>query len=257
MKIIKRKGSVRHADSPSVAKDKKSALAICLTAKSKYGIDRVVLKFSMGRDSLAAWLSLRSAGIEVVPVYHEVYPGLKCTQRWLKQYQKFFGTEIISLPHQFTLTMIRNGQYMDPAQIVATDNIDYANDTLGELTNNWMVENGFNGTYKAIAIKSCDSVRRMFHLFSQGRDFVNVDKREVFPIAQTSETEVDAIMAQHNCPLPSVYEVLGESLDIPSYRFMRYLRDYEPEDYQHVISTNPLLEAELWRKTYALNHVSE
>lgn len=52
-----------------------------------------------GKDSLAAWLAMREAGITVVPYHLCLAPGMRFVDDLLHFYEDFFGIEIINLPH--------------------------------------------------------------------------------------------------------------------------------------------------------------
>lgn len=59
----------------------------------------VLLGFSRGKDSLAAWLALREAGVRVVPYHLYLVPGLTFVADSLAFYEDFFDTKIINLLH--------------------------------------------------------------------------------------------------------------------------------------------------------------
>lgn len=59
----------------------------------------VRLAFSPGKDSLAAWLALRDAGVEVAPFHLYLVPDLEFVDESLAAYERFFDTRIPRLPH--------------------------------------------------------------------------------------------------------------------------------------------------------------
>ena len=59
----------------------------------------VLLAFSCGKDSIAAWLAMRDMGIEVVPAYLYYVPGLRFVDEELDYFEQKFQTRIKRYPH--------------------------------------------------------------------------------------------------------------------------------------------------------------
>lgn len=58
----------------------------------------VLLAFSRGKDSIAAWLALRDAGVDVRPFHLYLVPGFTFVEESLAEYERYFGCEIPQLP---------------------------------------------------------------------------------------------------------------------------------------------------------------
>ena len=62
----------------------------------------VLLSFSCGKDSIAAWIALEEGGVEVAPVYmYCVPPGtLSLVEDDLAYFERAFGARIRRYPHE-------------------------------------------------------------------------------------------------------------------------------------------------------------
>lgn len=62
--------------------------------------ETVILAFSRGKDSIAAWLALREAGVEVLPYHIYLIPDLAFVDKSLAYFAEWFGCgPILNLPH--------------------------------------------------------------------------------------------------------------------------------------------------------------
>ncbi len=84
--------------SPLITIEGRPSSAQLLTQLAQEG-NPVLLAFSRGKDSIAAWLALREHGVEVVPYHLYSIPGLTFVDESLKVFEDFFDTKIIDLPH--------------------------------------------------------------------------------------------------------------------------------------------------------------
>ncbi len=94
-----------------------SGRALAEQIRAKTGT--VILSFSAGKDSLAAWLLLRELGFDVVPVYKWLVPGLLFVERSLAYYESFFGTRIRRYPHP----SFYRWQYLDGRAVAAKQGV--------------------------------------------------------------------------------------------------------------------------------------
>jgi hypothetical protein len=68
----------------------------------------VLLSFSRGKDSIAAWIALRDAGIDVRPFYLYAIPGLLSFEaESLAYFEDVFDTPIPVYPHAASPTLAR------------------------------------------------------------------------------------------------------------------------------------------------------
>lgn len=71
----------------------------------------VLLAFSCGKDSIAAWLAMRDMGIEVVPAYLYYVPGLRFVDEELDYFEQKFQTRIKRYPHPSLYRWLNNAVF--------------------------------------------------------------------------------------------------------------------------------------------------
>ena len=74
----------------------------------------VLLAFSCGKDSIAAWLAMRDMGIEVVPAYLYYVPGLRFVDEELDYFEQKFQTRIKRYPHPSLYRWLNNAVFQLP-----------------------------------------------------------------------------------------------------------------------------------------------
>ena len=79
--------------------------------------DTVLLSFSGGKDSIAAWLQMRKYFKRIVPYYMYFVPGLKYIERSLEYYEDFFGCHIYQFPHPAFFKKMNLGVFQPPNRL--------------------------------------------------------------------------------------------------------------------------------------------
>ena len=74
----------------------------------------VLLAFSRGKDSVAAWLLMREYFTEIVPYFMYRVPDLSFEEDSLRYYEDYFGVKIMRLPHPSLWRMLRNNVFQSP-----------------------------------------------------------------------------------------------------------------------------------------------
>lgn len=67
--------------------------AVCKFVRAEHG-PTALLAFSRGKDSIAAWLTLRKYFDNVVPLFWYLVPDLEFELESLDYFERFFGTKI-------------------------------------------------------------------------------------------------------------------------------------------------------------------
>src|SRR5260370_26098405 len=84
--------------------------------------ETVILAFSRGKDSIAAWLALREAGVEVLPYHMYLIPELRFVDESLAYFADFFGCgPILNLPHPSLYRWLANLVYQPPDRCAVID----------------------------------------------------------------------------------------------------------------------------------------
>lgn len=81
--------------------------------------DTILLAFSRGKDSIAAWISLRDSKLfkRIIPIYLYLVPGLNFEEDDLKYFEDVFQTHIMQLPHPSLYRMMFNNVFQPLGRI--------------------------------------------------------------------------------------------------------------------------------------------
>ncbi|WP_211246481.1 hypothetical protein [Amycolatopsis taiwanensis] len=208
----------------------------------------VLLAFSRGKDSLAAWLALRDSGVEVRPFHLYLVPGLEFVDESLADYERYFGVTIPQLPHPSLFRWLNNLTFQVPehiriieaAQLPEPDYIDISR---------MLCESYYDldpaATWTADGIRAADSPNRRTAIKGHGPMREHVMK--VSPVWDWRIRHVRAALAEHHCPLPIDYEWFNRTFDGLDLRFLKPIKDNRPRDYDRILEWFPLADLELFR----------
>ena len=70
--------------------------------------DTVILSFSAGKDSIAAWLAIRPYFKRIVPYFLYIVPDLEFVEQSVRYYEDFFETRIYRMPHTSWFRMLKH-----------------------------------------------------------------------------------------------------------------------------------------------------
>lgn len=214
--------------------------------------DTIILSFSCGKDSLAAWLFLRPHFKNIVPVYEYLIPDLDFVDKSIKMYENFFETKIIQLPHPSLYRMLNNLVFQPPEHCRAIEdamlcNFDYEDVRLVVCQDNGLPEN----TYMAVGVRAVDSPMRWAAIKKYG--VINHKQHKFYPVANLKKKEVFDLIEKHHCPLPEDYKLFNRSFDGIDYRFLKPIKDNYPDDYDKILQWFPLADLEIFRKELFVN----
>jgi hypothetical protein len=212
--------------------------------------DTVVLKFSCGKDSLAAWLVLREHFERVVPVYHYRVPDLEFVETSLRYYERFFGTPIVRLPHPLLYTYLARGVMQPPARYQALEWWGLDECSYDQMID-WHAEDaGLPApVWRAVGTRKADSAMRRLFFSRMGQ--VNDRLATFYPVAELKKADLMALFRQHGVKLPVDYKVWGRSFDGYDAYFLEPMKKWFPRDYERVLEWFPFFEMELMRKEVA------
>lgn len=83
--------------------------------------ENILLAFSRGKDSIAAWIALQESGLfkNIIPVYLYPVPDLKFDTESLKYFEDVFQTHIYRLPHPSFYRMMYKNLFQPPGRLWA------------------------------------------------------------------------------------------------------------------------------------------
>ncbi|WP_158885057.1 phosphoadenosine phosphosulfate reductase [Amycolatopsis anabasis] len=206
----------------------------------------VLLGFSRGKDSLAAWLALREHGIEVVPYHLYSVPGLRFVADSLKMFEDFFGQHIYDLPHPSLYRWLINYVFCPPERWRVIDAAGLTEFTLEDVAATLRLDLGLpEDVWNADGVRATDSPLRRMAMSTYGP--IKEHTRKVSVVWDWQVADVRAAIKRHSAPLPIDYEWFGRSFDGLDYRFLEPLRRNAPDDYAQLLSWFPLAELEFLR----------
>ena len=207
----------------------------------------VVLSFSCGKDSLAAWVAMERHGIEVVPVYLWLVPHLSFVEESLAYYERAFGARIRRYPHPSFYRWLNNAVYQAPERLRVIEAARLPTPDYDEEFALIFDDVGLpRDTWRADGVRAADSLQRRAALTRHG--VMRWTVRKVSPIADWLKGEVMDAIRGRGLRLPVDYEMFGRSFDGIDRRFMEPMRERYPEDWERVREWFPLLVADSIRK---------
>lgn len=206
----------------------------------------VLLGFSRGKDSLAAWLAMREAGIDVVPYHLYLVPGLAFVEESREFYEDFFGTEIINLPHPSLYRWLNSFLFQPPERCAIIEAAQMPEPAYEELAAALREDLDLPDSWNADGVRAADSPNRRMAMVTHGP--LREHLRKVSIVWDWRVADVRATLARHNCPLPPEYEWFGRSFDGLDFRFLDPIRRHAPDDYQRILDWFPLADLEVFRR---------
>lgn len=208
----------------------------------------VLLSFSRGKDSVATWLALREAGVEVVPFHMYSVPGLAFVDDSVAMFEDYFGCRIIQIPHPRVYRWLSNFVFQVPERIATIRAAELPEPSYAVLEQLVLEQVGLPAdTWVADGTRAADSPNRRigFTRFGPWRD--HGDRHKVFPVWDWRSWHVKAALHRHKAPLPVDYEWFGRSFDGIDFRYLEPLSRHAPDDYARILAWFPLAELELFR----------
>jgi hypothetical protein len=208
--------------------------------------DTILLAFSCGKDSIAAWLTCRDRFARIVPFYMYLIPHLNFVEASLAYYEDFFGTPILRVPHPSLYRML-TGLVMQPLERIRVieaaglPTFDY--DTLTDLIKK---ELGLDKhQFTASGVRAADSPTRRAAMTQYGP--INWNRHYFYPVWDMLKADLIALLTDSRIALPVDYLWFGRSFDGIDYRFLEPIRHHAPQDYETIRQWFPLVEMELIR----------
>lgn len=210
---------------------------------------RVVLHYSTGKDSIAAWIALRDAGFEVVPVYKEVFPNISFIDSVIAAHEEYFGTEVIKVPYKGLFQSLHNayGSRNDHANLELIDiksklNREYS---MKEDFNDYVLNYTQCGV-SVIGVKASDSIHRRTNFLMSGP--YNAKQRMFSINWRLAKNAPLRMIMNANCPLPKYYLWLNRSPEFLFPSEFYFIKKYYPQDWEKICSYLP--DAEVRVKAY-------
>lgn len=215
----------------------------------------VMLAFSGGKDSVAAWLALRDAGVtDIYPVFMYLIPGLSFVDKTMAKFEDFFGVHITQLPHPWLFDAINSNQYQTPNRQATIEAAAMPHLTKNDVNEFALEHLGLPRTvWRCDGVRAADSIARRTAFQKHGA--MKNASRHVSPVWDWYKAEVKDYINAAGAPwADEEYAWYGRTFDGIDYRFLEPLARNSPEDYQRVVDWFPLVGIELLRHDIIEDH---
>ncbi|MEU6033986.1 hypothetical protein ABZ801_01110 [Actinomadura sp. NPDC047616] len=210
----------------------------------------VLLSFSRGKDSIAAWLALRDAGANVIPYHLHLIPGLRFVTESLEYFAEYFQCDrpILDLPHPTLYRWLNNLVFQPPERCGVIEAANLPMITYDELNAIVRDELGLPpDTWVCDGVRATDSPNRRMAIKTYGP--VNERARTQKVVWDWRKADVMNAIERAGVRLPPDYLWFGRSFDGLDRRFVAQLRTYAPDDYERVLQWFPLADLDFTRAT--------
>jgi 3'-phosphoadenosine 5'-phosphosulfate sulfotransferase (PAPS reductase)/FAD synthetase len=207
---------------------------------------KVILSFSLGKDSIATWLQLKRYFKTIIPVYYYLIPNLSFVEKSLTYYEEFFKTKIYRFPNPNLLKMLNTAMYQTEESFDIIKGCDIPIYKMDDMFNQVRVnilkdENVFVGT----GVRASDNLTRFTTIKVYGA--VNENRKQFFPVYDWNKQRLVDEFDRAKVKLPYDYAIWGCSFDGLHYKFLKGVYDNYPDDFAKIKEFFPLIESELYR----------
>lgn len=207
---------------------------------------RVLLAFSCGKDSLAAWLALLDSGVEVLPYYLYPIPGLRFVEESLDRFEQEFGQRIYRYPHPSLFRWLNAMVFQAPERRPIIEAAGLPDLTHEETVQIIREEHGLPAdTWVADGVRAADSPQRRLSMATHGPR--KPKHHKVSAVWDWRKAHVMDRIASSGIALPVDYEWFGRSFDGIDYRFTEPLSRFAPDDFATICEWFPLARLDLVR----------
>jgi 3'-phosphoadenosine 5'-phosphosulfate sulfotransferase (PAPS reductase)/FAD synthetase len=218
--------------------------------------DTIILSFSCGKDSIAAWLELRKrkyAFKRIIPVYMWLVPELEFVEESLAYYEQFFHTRIYRIPHPSFYRWLNNFTFQAPERCHIIEEINFPQPNYDDLVG-WLAEDlGYKEKpWMATGVRAADSPTRRAAITRYGA--INERRRTFFPVWDWNKARLIEEINAAGVKLPVDYRLFGRSFDGIDRRFMEPLQEHYPSDYRRILQFFPLADIDIFRRKCYATH---
>lgn len=211
---------------------------------------RILLAFSRGKDSIAAWLAIRDRFEEVVPVFFYAVPGLSFVEESLSYFEEKMGRRIIRLPHPSFYRQLATGLFQVPERvpvIFASGLPDWSRDYTFQAAFDFVrEEQGLEPhVLAASGVRAADSPARRLAMSTHGP--ISWRSGHFYPVWDWNKARLVEELRRADIALPEEYRWFGRTWDGLDLRFLLPMKQHRPDDYRRVLDWFPLAEVEVWR----------
>lgn len=217
------------------------------------GGDTCLLSFSLGKDSIVAWVALRPHFKRIVPFFFYLIPDLEFVEQGLRYFEDKFQTPIIRLPHPSLYRMLHALTFQPPERCLVIETAiregRLAKFEYQELEEHVRRVSAAPEAFVAVGTRTADSPIRLANLRQHGA--IHPRRRSFWAVFDWKIADVEACLVREGLKLPVDYKMFGRSFDGVDFRFLDPIRRNFPRDYEKILSWFPLAELEIKRREWA------
>lgn len=208
--------------------------------------DTVLLAFSIGKDSIGAWIELRKH-FRVVPFYQFYVPGLEFVERSLRYYEQVFGCDqpMVQVPHRKFWLWLQESAFQCPASSELLEEVDIPEYRVYDIAD-WLRDDmGLPDAYLAISMRAADNLSRRIQIKQRGA--VNHARKTFYPIPDWDDARLAGEIEAAGVKLPVDYRLFSRSFEGLRNEFLAPIARHYPEDWARILAWFPWAGLELER----------
>jgi hypothetical protein len=222
--------------------------ALCRSVRERSG-PAVLLGFSRGKDSVAAWLQLRRFFDVVVPFHCASVPHLSFVDASLSYYEAKLGAPIERFVDSTTLSALHSLTFQPPGaerEIEELEVWEYSKHDLAQLLRD---RYAVPDAYCAYGISAADSIDRRVGVADCGGRHDSV--RTFYPCFDWPKPMILSWIEHHGLRLADDYRLANRSLaGFPTVRHLEAMERLYPDDLARVEEMFPLCRAAIARNHF-------
>lgn len=214
-----------------------------------------ILSFSMGKDSIGAYIQMERHFENIEFVFLYMVPDLEFQNIALDYYEQKFGKHIVRLPNPSLYKQLYNHMYQHPGNLDLIHDVEARPDNPNGWLFNVQYDDLFLGakidlgmsedTFVGVGVRATDSLMRRSSIKRYGA--INHNRKQFFPVWDWNQETLVKEIRQSGIKLPVDYRIWGRSFDGFDYRFLKGLKENFPRDYEKVREWFPLVDLEFLR----------
>lgn len=212
--------------------------------------ENILLAFSLGKDSIAAWIALRDY-FEIQPFYQYMVPGLEFIEESIDYYERLMKRRIFQYPHPILWGMIQDFVYQPPErcrfiEAAQLPEYDFKDMRVWACQMAGWDEN----TMYATGVRAYDAPYRRLMIRKHGP--ITRSERKFHAIWDWSLDDIVDALQTNRVKLPASYRVFGSSFDTLTARYLVPMRKHYPQDFKRLLDWFPLADLVCFRYDKAL-----
>lgn len=218
---------------------------LCRHIREEHG-DTIMLSFSCGKDSLAAWIQCSRYFDRIVPFFLYLVPGLEFIEDNLRYYEDVFQTHIVRLPHPSMYRWLNNFVFQAPENLAVVEEFGLPEFDYEDIYDLVRYDYGLpDDTYTALGVIAYDSPNRWAAIKKYGP--MNEKRQTFYPVYDWKKTRLMSEINMAGVKLSTEYHLFGRSFDGLDFRFLSRIQEQFPRDFARIREFFPLSDIDTFR----------